>query len=285
MSDPSSNEAPAALLLRSVERLLEPLIRLLLRHGITYKAFSAVARRVFVRIAVKDFALPRRKLSDSRVSVLTGLARRDVARLRNNPEDADLEAEATMNRAARVVAGWRRDKDFHDAAGRPATLAMEGPSPTFPELVRRYAGDVPVAATLDELQRVDAITTTRDGRYRLTARAYLPTGDQERILGLLGSHVRDLITTIDYNLDRKDAPARFQRRVAYDGIPCERLEAVRAAVAREAQETLERLDAMLAAEVEASSEEPNDSGGKPGRRVGLGIFWFEDEVDDEGFES
>ncbi|MFT4569463.1 MAG: hypothetical protein ACI8TX_001866 [Hyphomicrobiaceae bacterium] len=276
MDDQSPPDAPAALL-RSVERLLEPLVRLLLRHGLTYKAFNEAARRVFVRTAARDFALPRRKLSDSRIAVLTGLARRDIARLRAEG-DGDPKIETSMNRAARVVAGWRRDSAFHDAAGRPASLTIDGESPTFTELVRRYAGDVPVAATFDELLRVAAITKTRDGRYRLAARAYVPSADDELILTLLGSHVRDLITTIDYNLTRKDAPARFQRRVTYDSIPVERLDALRDKIAQEAQALLERLDQMLSAE--DNSEQENVEPQSQTARVGLGIFLIENENED-----
>lgn len=276
MSDGSPTEAPTALL-RAVERLLEPLVRLMLRNGVTYKAFGAIARRVFVQTAIKDFALPRRKLSDSRIAILTGLARRDIAKLRNaGPEDG-AEIEVSMNRAARVVAGWRRDPKFRDAAGRPATLSLDGDTPTFTELVRLYAGDVPVAATLDELERVDAISRTRDGRFRLASRAYVASADSERILTVLGSHVRDLITTIDYNLTREDAPARFQRRVVYEGIDPQRLDSLRLVIADEAQATLERIDAILA---EAVLDESSDAAKAESSRLGVGIFWIENEDED-----
>ena len=71
--------------LKAVRRVLRPLIRLMLRHGITATAFQELARKEFTDVAFDDFPVRGRSQSVSRVAVITGLSRKEVARLRALP--------------------------------------------------------------------------------------------------------------------------------------------------------------------------------------------------------
>lgn len=64
-----------------MRRLLVPLVRILLRYGVTHAALVDISKRVYVRAAARDFQLPGCKQSAARISVLSGLPRKDVARL------------------------------------------------------------------------------------------------------------------------------------------------------------------------------------------------------------
>ena len=125
----------------AVTNILRPLVRLLLRNGIPYGTFSDIAKRVYVEVATEEFCIPGRKQSKSRVSILTGLSRKEVLRVRRLPAPEDLGAGARYNRAARVIAGWVRDRRFRDDAGNPAELAFEGGAASFGKLVKTYSGD------------------------------------------------------------------------------------------------------------------------------------------------
>ncbi len=272
------DQGVAGALLRALERLLSPVARILLRYGVTHVAFAEVAKRVFVDVATKEFSLPGRKLSDSRIAVLTGLARRDIARLRRAPEDAQVGAEEHLNRAARVIAGWRRDPALKDSGGRPLVLHFEGEEPSFASVVSRYAGDVPARATLDELVRVGAVERLSDGRLRLVARAYVPRAADTATIAVLGSHVADLVRSIEYNLEHEPEEAFFQRRVVYDNIPEDRATGLRPTVAARGQETLEKLDQLLA---ENDRDASPDVDGVGRRRVVLGMYYLEEDVADD----
>jgi hypothetical protein len=87
----------------AVMRLLRPLVRILLNHGVPFDTFQEIARWVYVEVADKDFELPGRKQTDSRISVITGLTRKDVARIRKVEKPEDRAAALSYNRAARVV--------------------------------------------------------------------------------------------------------------------------------------------------------------------------------------
>ena len=70
-------------LLAAYRHLLTPLVRILLRNGISYLEFAEVTREVFVNVAGRDFTLPKRKISLSRIAIMTGLSRKEAASIRN----------------------------------------------------------------------------------------------------------------------------------------------------------------------------------------------------------
>ena len=263
------NKALAA----AIQRLLRSLVRLLLRHGISHTEFSELAKRVYVDVADREFPLPGRKQSVSRISVLTGLTRKEVSRLQKlGLEDDSLQGEQ-YNRAARVISGWLQDARFHSGDGKPLDLPVEGRH-SFAELVKDYSGDIPVRAILDELQRVGAVECLKDGHIRLKQRGYVPADSDVDKLYILGTDVADLVSTIDHNLERADDPY-FQRKVAYDNLPEECLAEFRQLSGQEAQKLLEHLNDYLSRHDRDSNPQSQGSGRK---RAGIGIYYFEQDM-------
>jgi hypothetical protein len=258
-------------------RVLRPLFRVLLRHSMSFAAFEELAKRVYVDVAMNDFAIEGKKPSISRASILSGLTRKEVSRLLSSGlEAADVEGDR-YNRAARVLTGWVRDPDFAQR-GEPRALSLEGPS-GFAELVKRHSGDMPARAVLDELQRVGAVRQRDDGLYELQARAYVPQASTLDKLGILGHDVADLIDTIDHNVQHGATDARFQRKVMYRGIPVESLPAFRKLSADLSQSLLERLDHWLHTLAEEAGRQQAQGKGPAATttaRVGVGIHYFEE---------
>lgn len=257
----------------AVIKVLRPLLRILLRNGVPYGAFADLAKRVYVDVATEEFGLPGRKQTKSRVSVLTGLSRKEVLRVSRLAAPDDEGTAERYSRAARVIGGWVRDKRFADATGNPAALPFEGSGATFGELVKSYSGDATARAVLDELLRVGAIGRGQDGRVSLIARSYIPrTGEAEKI-GILGADVAELVSTIDRNI-RNPKESFFQRKVCYDNLPAEALPGLRALAGERSQELLELLDRWM-------SERDRDANpsvtGTGRRRAGVGIYYFEDD--------
>ncbi len=60
-------------MLKSVHACLLPLAKLLLRSGITYRQFDAIAKRAFVHQAMAEAESRGRPTNTSRVAVRTGL--------------------------------------------------------------------------------------------------------------------------------------------------------------------------------------------------------------------
>lgn len=273
MSDEHLKPLSAAVL-----RLFRPLVRILLRNGVSYRTFADFAKWVYVDVATEEFGIKGRKQSTSRVSVITGLSRKEVKRVRELPRPDDSANVERYNRAARIIAAWRRESHFLDGEDKPALLPLDGPGATFSELVKRFSGDVPARAILDELIRVGAVERLEDGRVHLLVRAYVPARSDVDKLQILGTDVGHLISTIDHNLRDDPTGPLFQRKVAYDNLPNEVLPEFRNLSAKKSQALLEKLDDWLAQRDRDVTPEVKGTGRN---RAGLGIFYFEGQYSDK----
>ena len=153
---------------------------------------------------------------------------------------------------------------------------MAGKPLSFRALVKRYSGDIPERAMLDELVRVGAVKRLRDGRIGLVTRGYIPQKGMDERLAILGQDAADLIATIDHNLHQDPSRPRIQRKVMYDNVPLESAEAFQAIAQARGQEMLEALDHWLS----HRDRDVNPTAKGKGRvRVGLGLYHFEERLD------
>ena len=260
---------PAAIL-----RMMRPLVRVLLRSGMTFKTFSDLAKRVFVEVGMAEFAIEGKRQTISRVAILTGLSRKEVQRVLNERTPKDAETHERYNRASRVVAGWVRDGEFTNDKGEPAALLLEG-TPSFAQLVKRYSGDIPARAVLDELLRVGAVRSIKGGRIKLVSRAYVPRTSNLDKLAILGTDVAYLIKTIDHNMEYGERDPYFQRKVMYDNVPQEAISKLRMLSAEQSQKLIEQLDKRLSRHDRDVNQAVKGTGRK---RVGIGIYYFEEDL-------
>jgi hypothetical protein len=145
----------------------------------------------------------------------------------------------------------------------------------FAELARRFSGDIPFRAVLDELLRVGVVEKIGDGNIRLKTRAYVPESGNSDKLNILGTDVSDLVATIDHNLQHGTADPFFQRKVMYDNVPAEALQEFRRLSGARAQALLEQLDKWLSQHDRDTHPETNGTGRV---RTGIGIYYFEEDV-------
>lgn len=261
-----------SILVQALGKLMQPLVRLLLRQGVAFETFSEVVKRLYVEVAEKECSLPGKKQTVSRISTITGLSRKEVTRLKQM-EAIDLaELNSQYNRAARVISGWVRDAEFHDEHGKPADLTLEQGQQSFTELVKRFSGDIPPRAIADELSRVGAIEMTANGMIHLKQRAFIPQEDVGEKMKILGTDVSGLINTIDHNIQGKE-PTFFQRKVFYNAIPESLLGPLREQLNTMAQSCLETMDRKMA----THDSDANPDLKQQGRcKAGVGIYYFEE---------
>jgi hypothetical protein len=253
---------------------LRPVARWLLRSGVTWKEFAELSREIFVDTATEEFGLRGRPTNVSRVALLTGLARREVRRIRAvSRGPAAAVAEESLNHASRVLSGWHLDADFLEADGRPRVLPAQGPAPSFEVLLRRYAGDIPVTALVKELVKSGSIEKLASGEYKVLRRYYMPRPMDGHAVERSGSVLADMAATVEHNLSRGERePARFEGRAQNRQIDPRHLPAFRAFVEREAQGLLERVDDWLA------THEADPSDGAATLRLGVGVYAIHDST-------
>lgn len=265
-------------LIQAVLTLLRPLVRVLLKHGVSYGEFAEIAKRAFVDVADKEFQIPGRKQTVSRVCVLTGMHRKDVNRLLAESEEGDFHVEP-LGRAARVIGGWLSDPRFMSKSLRPNVLAFDGEDDSFSKLVKLYSGDMPARAVLDELKRSGAVSVTETGKLKLVTEAYVPHDTDEEMIRLMGDASYDLLSTISYNMNNSPEESRLQLAVTYDNLSPETVKEFKIMVEKDAMNTLKRYNAWLG---ERDADGPIGVSGSETFlpvRAGLGVYYIEDASD------
>jgi hypothetical protein len=254
--------------------LLRPVVRLLLKSGITWKEFADLSKSVFVQVATEEFGIRGRPTNGSRVAILTGINRHEIARQRELLAAGDDPAgPAYAGSATRVLSGWHQDPDYLDAGGRPAEISRDGAAPSFADLCGRYAGDIPATALLKELQSAGAVT--RQGtRVRALMRHYVPVQFDAEKMAIGASLLRDHADTVVYDLTRGGGDAaRLARRAHNARVDARALPAFRKFLEREGQAFLERVDDWL-----TQHEAPADAQERALVRVGAGVYQIQDEI-------
>lgn len=268
-------------LMRAARRILRPLVRIMLRNGIPSDALTELVRKTYVDVADEEFAIEGKRQTLSRISVITGLNRKEVSRLRAMPP-LDRSDEVWWNRAAHVLASWLRDEAFIDRKGDPLDLPFASPDdePSFSELVRKHSGDMRPRSVADELLRMGAIEEV-DGHFRMTSRGYVPAADPERIIDILGVDTSEFMETVDHNLQAQGEDTLVQLKVLSDNVPAEYLKEFNALSARMSRNVLEELSRWL-----SERDKGRDWSGEDERVVlGLGIYQINRTAREAGKES
>jgi len=255
---------------KAVTRLLHPLVRLLLRHGVSHAEFSNWAKQAYVDQAASHFGIDGKSPTVSRISIVTGINRKEVKRIRDLPSAVDTGVNK-HNRAVRVVTGWLQDIQFCDSRKQPRVLTYGDPDDSFNLLVKRYGGDVPARAMLDELVRVGTVSDTK-GRVKLLHKGYVPQTSESAMLDLFSISANDLLTTLEHNLTHTDQQ-RLQMSVAYDKVTTEGMQRFRQLSSKQAMDLLRSLDATLCEYDKDANPSLQDEGE---HRVGLGIYFIQD---------
>jgi hypothetical protein len=176
------------LVLDRVLMLLAPLVRLLLRHGVTYPVFAAACKRVFLDAAQHEIRQRGMKGTDSAVSLLSGVHRRDVRTLTRGAAAEPGSAPLTLGLAAQVVARWMHSAS--DAHGRPRLLPRGDTSTGFDALVASVSQDVRPKAVADELLRLGVVADTEQG-LALVRSAFAPAAGFDETLWLAAQNLHD----------------------------------------------------------------------------------------------
>jgi hypothetical protein len=270
--------SPNELIIAAIRKLLRPLIRILLKNGIPYGAFVDIAKPIFVETATEMIENEGKKSTNTRISTVTGLTRKEVQRLKDEGDINDVWAFDRYNRAARVVAGWVRDTRFSDRQGQPAILPYDEGAASFHALVTAFSGDIPARTILEELLEAGVVKRLNDGRIQLLSRAYIPAGNQAEKLGILGSDVAGLINTIAHNIYMQNEKPFFQRKVYYDNLPDEVIPRLHLLVEERGQALIEDLDQWMSSHDRDTNPDIDGSGRKA---AGIGIYYFENEPPQE----
>jgi hypothetical protein len=170
MSTPPS---PPSLLLDAVLAILRPLVRLLVRHGVTYTMLAAALKRPFLDAAHAELKAANKPTTDSAVSLLSGVHRRDVRNLTRLAATAARPAREPVSVASQVIGRWMSDPRFLDHNEAAVKLPKSGSETSFDALAAAVSNDVRPRAVLDALIRLGVVRET-EGEVELLADGFVP---------------------------------------------------------------------------------------------------------------
>ena len=179
---------PLKLTLESLKLLFKPLIRLCLLNGIGIQEITEVVKVCLVDIAKEEMRGKNEKINVSRLSVMTGLHRRDVMRLL----DSDSESKEPLTLISRILGQWAADMRFKTKSGTPRVLTVDGNNSEFSKLVGTVSKDVHHGTILFELKRIGAIEHVKGG-IKLIDRAQNVRSDPQKGYQILSADISDLI--------------------------------------------------------------------------------------------
>ena len=235
-------------------KILHPLVRIMLRNGVSCGSFEELLRKTYVDEAFSISKQNKAKTSISSVSAQTGLSRKEVKRLHELEETQHAAVEQKYNRAVRVISGWVNESDFTDERGNAKTLVLDGNRHSFADLVKQFSGDIPTKAMLNLLLSAGCVKVTGN-TVELIKHAYVPGNDSAEVIGILGTDTSELINTIDYNLAAQEDNKRYQRKVSTAVLNKKVVEEFKNLSNKQSQALLEELDAWLVEnEVEPDDE-------------------------------
>jgi hypothetical protein len=248
-------------------RLLEPVARLCLAHGIAFATVEEVLKRSFVQEAVSLQPEASEHGMVSRISTATGINRREVTRLTT----ADAPARtARQPLAAELIAQWTTDQAYREPNGEPRSLHRLGPAPSFEALAQKMTRDVHPRSILEELIRLGiARHDEKSDCVTLVRTDFVPQGDAAQMLGLLGDNVGDHLTAAVANVTGNGG-RHLEQAVFADELSTESVAALRPLITTHWQALRDELVPAITGLIEADQR----AGRSQDQRVRIGLYSF-----------
>lgn len=249
----------------ALRALLRPVVRFCLRHSLQLPDVLEAAKSVFLEVAKKEMESTQLPVNVSRLSVMTGIQRREVMRLLRRKD----EIPPYPNLISRVIGQWRHDSRFSTNPGKPRVLEAEGKQSEFSDLVRSVSKDLNPYTVLFELERMDYIERVRGG-LKLRASLYIPQGDVKQSFTLLSDDCADLISAVEENVFANPAIANLHLKTQFDNIYEDAIPEIREWVLREGSLFHEKIRKFLSQFDKDLNQAVSERTGKA--RIAVGAF-------------
>jgi len=221
----SGSKSPITVLVSALRRLLRPVIRLAIHYGLTYPSLAELLKSIYVEVADREFEIDGKPQTDSRVSMLTGVHRKDVKRLRSESAAETREVPKSVSLGAQIAAVWSSRSEYLTREGEPRPLprlSANEAQPSFDSLVRSVSRDIRSRVVLDEWLRLGVVSMDGDD-VTLNRAAFIPASGFEEKAFYLGQNLHDHAAAIAHNVVGGQAPM-LERCVHYDGVEGETID-------------------------------------------------------------
>lgn len=271
-AEQGATTGPSPALVAALRRVLRPLVRLMVSRGITYPHLSDLLKGLFVEVAERDFRLGDKPPTDSRVSLISGVHRKDVSRLRASPQRRESAPVATVTLASQVFSRWLGDPAWRGSRGAPRPLprlASEGGERSFEALVAGISSDIRPRVVLDDWLHRGLVTLDERDRVCVNVQAFVPAHGEDDKLFYFALNLHDHAAAASHNLLGGDP--FFDRSVHADGLSPASVVALKALAAEQGMQTLLALNEAVQAAEQRDRDRPADA---PRERFTSGVYVY-----------
>jgi len=256
----------------TLNRVVDPLLDLTFDVGITVHEFTQIVRERAVRAAARRVCRETGRDSKSRIAIVTGLPRSEVARMLKL-DDISPTRRLGQHPARKVLAAWFDSPRFLDSNGDPAILPIFGKRHSFEQLVAIHSGGIPVRAMLDELTQIDAVERLPDQRVRAKSRTPILTGLTTIAIAAIGERTRDLLDTLSNNLRGVSTPL-FEGTALLEETDFDSVSLIRREIANQGSNFISSANSLL----NRTRVRPKRAITKASARCRLGVtvYYFQD---------
>jgi hypothetical protein len=264
---PDGLQAEQQALLAVLEQLLSPLARLCLAKGISIQATEEVMRRAFVQAAAEDLEGLNPSRLASRISTMTGLTRREVARLQS--EDAPVRPP-TRTVATDVLTYWATQSEYVNKKGMPIRMARTGEAPSFEALAADVTKDVHPKSILADMVRLGLVTHhEKNDTVSVVDAIFVPKSDWPQMVGFVGANVGDhLQASVDNVLQGGDK--HFEQALLADELSLKSLEAAKSMITAQWRDLLTQLGPQL----QALMDQDKALGREQNQQLRIGLYSY-----------
>lgn len=271
MNDPTPRlGAPSGIVIQAVRGVLKPLVRFMLSQGLTYTILIELLKSIYVEVALNEFTLEKKRQTDSRISLLTGVHRKDVKRLSEMLE-TDAPPPENVTLGAQLVAKWIGQPQYVDKQGHPIPLTRgvkDGGEKSFEALVASVSKDIRSRAVLDEWLRLGIVHMDANDCVCLDTEAFIPKQGFEEKAYYFQHNLHDHIAASVNNM-LELGPPFVERSVHYDTLTkgsAAELVSLGEALGMQALQTVNRR-ALILEKKDANHPDAN-------QRINFGIYFY-----------
>jgi hypothetical protein len=261
-------------LVKAVNMLCRPLVRLLIEKGVSFGQFRELMKELYVDVADEHFSLDGKPPSDSRIFVLTGVHRKDIRRIRQQADGERQQITSTASLSGEIVARWLSMPKYQDDKGKPLALQKTANKnqPSFDQLVSSVNKDVRPKVILDEWLRLN-IVRIKDESVVLNQSAFVTNKEFNEMAYYLGHNVHDHIASCVDNILSNDEPM-LERSVYYASLSEASVNKLRKLASKKGDELLQQLNQQAIKLYDADKHKADAN-----YRMRLGVYWYQAQID------
>ncbi len=255
-------------LYQSIRVMLRPIVRFCLNRAMKVQDILECLKFALIDVGVEEISKFDERVNVSKLSVATGLRRREVMRIY---QQGDHKAWA-VGLTTKVIGAWQTDHRFLTKQRKPRVLSLAGQESEFVRLVRSVSQDVPTASVLFDLERMGAVQRTERG-VELLVEGLPGERDLSEACRMLGEDVNALIRAIEENVEREHKTPNLHLRTVFDNIAAEDLNELRQIILKAGSDFHTKLAKRVARYDLDIRPRPGVKGGGKVTVTSFGVSW------------